>query len=149
MQLLRQKGWVCSRSAMSHGPVDVFAAKNGNVLLIQVKIGSARIKKFELDLLKKWAEAFDARAEVWSFRKRGKLEKKVVRSQEFKKSRRLESVVKPRESGESSVKQTLEQIEQEVEKDRPGDAPHLTRTIASSPAESRALESLRPPLSSA
>ncbi len=138
---------------MSNCPVDVFAAKNGNVLLIQVKSGSARIKKLELDLLKKWAEAFDARAEVWSFRKRGKLEKKVVRSQEFKKSRRLESklesVVKPRESGESSVKQTLEQIEQEVEKDRPGDAPNLTRTIASSPVESRALENLRPPLSSA
>ena len=71
MQLLRAGGYVCSRSAMSHGPVDIFAAKAGRILLIQVKSGSARVKKHELKLLKKWAAAFDAEAQVWSFKKRG------------------------------------------------------------------------------
>ncbi len=82
MHLLRNEGWVCSRSAMSHGPVDVFAAKKGRVLLIQVKSGSARAKKTELQMLRSWAEAFDAQAEVWSFKKRGRLEKLPVRAKE-------------------------------------------------------------------
>ena len=80
MELLREKGYVCSRSAMSHGPVDVFAAKGGKILLVQVKSGSARIKKDELKLLKKWATAFDAEAQVWSFKKRGRLLKVTVRA---------------------------------------------------------------------
>lgn len=89
MQILREKGWFCSRSAMSHGPVDVFAAKGGRILLIQVKSGSAVAKKIELDLLKKWAIAFDAMAEVWSFKRRGKLEKLVIRAKMEKSSKRL------------------------------------------------------------
>ena len=84
MHHLRREGWVCSRSAMSHGPVDVFAARGGNILLIQVKSGSARIKKPELENLRQWAEEFDAQAEVWSYRKRGKLEKLIVRSESIK-----------------------------------------------------------------
>ena len=71
---------------MSHGPVDIFAAKDGRVLLIQVKSGSARAKKSELRLLLRWAKAFDARAEVWSFKKGGKLTKLVVRRRENMKS---------------------------------------------------------------
>jgi Holliday junction resolvase len=82
MNLLRAEGYVCSRSAMSHGPVDVFAAKAGKILLIQVKSGSARAKKYELNLLKKWAAAFNAEGQVWSFRKRGQLVKVVVRAKE-------------------------------------------------------------------
>ncbi len=91
MQILREKGWVCSRSAMSHGPVDVFAAKGGKILLIQVKSGSARAKKSELEVLKKWAVAFDARAEVWSYKGRGKLERTVVRVKVSKTSKRIAS----------------------------------------------------------
>ncbi len=72
MHTLRNSGWVCSRSAMSHGPVDVFAARSGSILLIQVKSGSARAKKEELELLKVWAEAFNANAEVWYFKNRRK-----------------------------------------------------------------------------
>ncbi len=83
MRMLRDEGWFCSRSAMSHGPVDVFAAKDGMTLLIQVKSGSARIKKIELEIFKVWAEAFDATAEVWNFRKRGKVERIVVRKREI------------------------------------------------------------------
>jgi hypothetical protein len=63
---------------MSHGPVDVFAAKAGKVLLIQVKSGSSRMRKGELGLLKSYALAFNADAEVWSFRKRGKIQKLTV-----------------------------------------------------------------------
>lgn len=85
MHYLRENGWVCSRSAMSHGPVDVFAAKKGNILLIQVKSGSARIKKLELDIFRRWAEEFNAGAEVWSYKTRGRLEKKVVREQPMAK----------------------------------------------------------------
>jgi Holliday junction resolvase len=81
MKRLRDDGWVCSRSAMSHGPVDVFAAKGGIVRLIQVKSGSSRMKKGEVEILKSWGDEFDATAEIWYYRKRGKLQKHVVRSQ--------------------------------------------------------------------
>jgi len=80
MQLLRDQGYVCSRSAMSHGPVDVFAAKSGRILLIQVKSGKARAKKEEIELLKRWALAFDAVAQIWSFKKRGGLVKVTVQT---------------------------------------------------------------------
>ncbi len=54
MKKLRNDGWMVSRSAMSHGPVDVFAAKDGVVRLIQVKSGSSRMKKGEVEILKSW-----------------------------------------------------------------------------------------------
>ena len=63
---------------MSHGPVDVFAAKSGEILLIQVKSGSARVKREEIELLRVWAEAFAAEAQVWHFKKRKKLQKTTV-----------------------------------------------------------------------
>jgi Holliday junction resolvase len=78
MELLRVEGWVVGRSAGSHSPVDIFAAKEGRVLLVQVKRGTARVKKDELTELVKWAEAFRADAEVWHFKGRGKLEKRRV-----------------------------------------------------------------------
>ncbi len=78
MEKLRKVGWFCSRSAMSHGPVDVFAAKRGKVKLIQVKSGSARITNEELARLKAWGAAFKAEAQVWSFKKRGLIETKTV-----------------------------------------------------------------------
>lgn len=75
MRMLRSRGWVCTRSAMSHGPVDIVAARSGRVLLVQVKTGSSRVRRQELGLLKKWAAEFNATAEVWSFRMRGKIRK--------------------------------------------------------------------------
>jgi Holliday junction resolvase len=75
---LKQSGWVCTRSAMSHGPVDIIAAKRGKILLLQVKSGSARVTKAELKVLKSWARAFNADAEIWSFRLRGKVHKERV-----------------------------------------------------------------------
>jgi Holliday junction resolvase len=65
---------------MSHGPVDVFAAKEGEILLIQVKSGSARIKKVELDIFRRWAEHFNASAEVWYYKRRRKLKRVPVRT---------------------------------------------------------------------
>ena len=78
MELLREDGWMVGRSAASHSPVDLFAARKGKCLLVQVKSGSARMKKPELTELVKWAVAFGADAEVWSFRGRRALEKTRV-----------------------------------------------------------------------
>lgn len=76
--MLRDQGWVCSRSAMSHGPVDIFAAKGGKVLLIQVKSGKGRITQQEVADLKLWAREFRGEAEIWFFRRKGGVEKKRI-----------------------------------------------------------------------
>jgi Holliday junction resolvase len=78
MHELRSLGWYCTRSAMSHGPVDLIAARRGRIKLIQVKSGSARVEKLELKLLKQWAAAFRAEAQVWTYKKKGLVEKKTV-----------------------------------------------------------------------
>jgi len=78
MERLRKEGWMVSRSAASHGAVDVFAAKGGRLLLVQVKSGRARVKKEELQELVRWGESSNADAEVWYFRARGKVEKRKV-----------------------------------------------------------------------
>jgi Holliday junction resolvase len=78
MELLRSEGWVVARSAGSHGPVDIFAAKGGMIMLVQVKKGKARMKAEEAKELVKWAEAFNADAEIWHFKGRGNLTKRRV-----------------------------------------------------------------------
>ncbi len=78
MELLRKDGWLVSRSAASHGAVDVFAAKGGMILLIQVKSGKARVKKEELEELVLWAKSSNGQAEVWHFKDGGKVEKRRV-----------------------------------------------------------------------
>jgi len=79
MEILRKDGWLCSRSAMSHGPVDIFAGKDGKTFLIQVKSGKARINRKEREELIEWAKAFGAEAEVWYIRKKKEiLREKVV-----------------------------------------------------------------------
>ncbi len=78
MELLRKDGWMVSRSAASHGAVDVFAAKGGMILLIQVKSGKARVKKGELEELVQWAKNSNGQAEVWHFKDGGKVEKRRV-----------------------------------------------------------------------
>ena len=78
MQLLRREEWIVARSAGSHSPADLFAAKEGKVLLVQVKNGSARVKKDEMTELVKWAAHFNADAEVWFFRGRRELERKKI-----------------------------------------------------------------------
>lgn len=78
MSMLRSQGWMVSRSAASHGAVDVFAAKGGKLLLVQVKSGRARVKKEELEELVRWAKESNGDAEVWHFKGRGRFEKRRV-----------------------------------------------------------------------
>lgn len=80
MELLRGDGWTVGRSAASHSPVDIFAAKKGAILLVQVKSGKARVEAEEARELVKWAEAFNADAEIWHFKERGHLEKRRLRA---------------------------------------------------------------------
>jgi len=78
LQTLRREGWLCSRSAASHGPVDIFAGRQGQTLLIQVKSGKARMSESDKKVLKDWAEAYNGRAEVWHFHKRKGLNKTLI-----------------------------------------------------------------------
>ena len=78
MAILKKEGWKVSRSAASHGAVDVFAAKGGRMLLVQVKSGRARVKKEELEELLDWGRASNGDAEVWHFKRRGKVERRRV-----------------------------------------------------------------------
>ncbi len=80
MEMLRKEGWVVGRSAASHSPVDIFAARLGAILLVQVKSGKARVKAEEAKELVKWAEAFNADAEIWHFKGRGDMEKRRLRA---------------------------------------------------------------------
>ncbi len=80
---------------MSHGPVDVFAARSGKVLLIQVKSGSARVKKEELELLVSYAREFKAEAQVWSFKKRGIIHKVTVNKRRMPRANHKEPELTP------------------------------------------------------
>jgi Holliday junction resolvase len=78
MNTLRKNGWMVSRSAASHGAVDVFAAKGGKVLLVQVKSGRATASKEELEELVRWGMSSNGDAEVWYYKGRGKLVRRRV-----------------------------------------------------------------------
>ncbi len=71
LRLLRREGWKCCRSAASHSPVDVFAGKEGEILLVQVKSERSRMGREELERFMEWSEAFNARGEVWYFTRKG------------------------------------------------------------------------------
>jgi len=75
---LREDGWLCSRSAASHGPVDIFAGKRGKVLMVQVKSGTGRASAGEKEILKAWGKEFRARVEIWKFKKAKPLQIEVV-----------------------------------------------------------------------
>ncbi len=74
-RMLKKDGWSCART--KSGPVDIIAAKQGRVLLIQVKSGSAKITSEELSTFIKWAEDFNADAEVWKFGSKRTSKRKV------------------------------------------------------------------------
>ena len=78
MGILKQDGWLVARSAASHGAVDVFAAKGGKILLVQVKSGRARVTKEELEELVEWGKNSDGDAEVWHFKGGGKVVRRRV-----------------------------------------------------------------------
>ena len=78
MGILKKDGWLVARSAASHGAVDVFAVKDGRILLLQVKSGRARITKEELEELVAWGKGSDGDAEVWHFKDGGKVIRRRV-----------------------------------------------------------------------
>jgi len=78
LRILRAEGWFCSRSAASHGPVDIFAGRGGRILMVQVKSGEGRATEAERKTLKLWGEAFRGTVEIWKFRKGKPLEKEAV-----------------------------------------------------------------------
>ncbi len=78
MNALKKEGWMVSRSAASHGAVDVFAAKEGKVLLVQVKSGRARATKEELEELAEWGRNSNGDAEVWYYKGRGRVVRRRV-----------------------------------------------------------------------
>lgn len=67
---------------MSHGPVDVFAAKDQRVLLIQVKSGKGRMTKIEREKFAEWGKAFGAATEIWHFNKNAGLIRIIVNKSE-------------------------------------------------------------------
>jgi len=75
---LRQEGWLCSRSAASHGPVDIFAGRNGRILMVQVKSGKGRATDEERRILMEWGKAYQARVEIWKYKKGKPLERETV-----------------------------------------------------------------------
>ncbi len=78
LRKLREEGWFCSRSAASHGPVDIFAGRKGQVLMVQVKSGSGRATETERELLRIWGKAFRGKVEIWRFRKGRQLQRETV-----------------------------------------------------------------------
>jgi Holliday junction resolvase len=66
---LREEGWLAQRSAASHSPIDIFAGKDGKTVLLQIKSGKARFNEEDRQALKSWAQAFNANAQVWHFKK--------------------------------------------------------------------------------
>lgn len=78
LRRLREEGWFCSRSAASHGPVDIFAGKDGRVLMVQVKSGKGRASEAERKILRRWGKAFHGHVEIWKFRKGKPLERETI-----------------------------------------------------------------------
>ena len=78
LRKLRENGWLCSRSAASHGPVDIFAGKGGKLLMVQVKSGKGRASRGEKEILKSWGKEFKARVEIWRFKRTKPLEIETV-----------------------------------------------------------------------
>jgi len=78
LRQLRQEGWFCSRSAASHGPVDIFAGRNGRILMVQVKSGKGRATDEERRVLVEWGKAYQARVEIWKYKKGKPLEREIV-----------------------------------------------------------------------
>ena len=83
LRKLRAEGWLCSRSAASHGAVDIFAGKDGRILMVQVKSGKGRASKEEKEILKVWGKAVQGRVEIWKFRKGKALEREIVYDHEL------------------------------------------------------------------
>jgi Holliday junction resolvase len=86
LRKLREEGWFCTRSAASHGPVDILAGRGGEILMVQVKSGIARASPAEKELLKEWGKAFRGKVEIWKFRKGRPLERETIYESDKRKN---------------------------------------------------------------
>ena len=68
--LLEDQGYLVIRSAASHTPIDLLAAKDGMRLAVQVKVKGG-ITKEEKSELRRWAEQFAAKP-ILATKKRGR-----------------------------------------------------------------------------
>jgi len=68
VNLLRTRGYDCTRTAGSHGHYDVIAVSGKEVLLVQVKSG-ADISKKELEEFREMKVPYCCRKEVWTWKK--------------------------------------------------------------------------------
>lgn len=76
VRLFKADGWFAAR--LRQGPIDVIAGKGGQTVLVQVKSGMARVKRAEMESIVGWGKAFEADAEIWYFRGRGRVIKRRV-----------------------------------------------------------------------
>jgi len=82
LRKLREEGWLCSRSAASHGPVDIFAGRDGRILMVQVKSGKGRATVEERKTLVQWGKAYRGQVEIWKYRKGKPLQREIVYERE-------------------------------------------------------------------
>ena len=68
--MLEGQGYLVIRSAASHTPIDLLAAKGGERLAVQVKVKSGFTREEKAELIK-WAEQFGAKP-ILATKKRGR-----------------------------------------------------------------------------
>ena len=68
--LLEDQGYLVIRSAASHTPIDLLAAKDGVRLAVQVKVKSGFTKEEKSELIR-WAEQFGAKP-ILATKRRGR-----------------------------------------------------------------------------
>jgi Holliday junction resolvase len=68
--LLEDQGYLVIRSAASHTPIDLLAAKDGVRLAVQVKVKSGFTKEEKAELIR-WAEQFEAKP-ILATKRRGR-----------------------------------------------------------------------------
>jgi Holliday junction resolvase len=83
--LLEEMGYLVIRSAGSHTPIDLLAAKEGVRLAVQVKVRGG-LKKKEKKRFLEWAKQFDAKP-VLATKKRGRWALKEVEVAEKKREK--------------------------------------------------------------
>jgi len=75
VRLFKADGWFAA--GIRQGPVDVIARKDGRIVFVQVKSGMARAKKSELELMVMWGRALNADSELWYFKGRWVVKRRV------------------------------------------------------------------------
>jgi Holliday junction resolvase len=58
--------------------VDIFAGRNGEILMVQVKSGKGRATVEERRTLMEWGKAYRGRVEIWKYKKGKPLERETI-----------------------------------------------------------------------